>query len=270
MKKILTLICTLLCANVLFAQTRFWIGDFQYKVTNSASLEVSVYDASGSVTEAIIPDTVVYYGSTTYTVTSISSSAFSGCNNLHTVTIPKTIKSIGTSAFQNCNNLATLNFNAVNCEEFGSSYNDNYNPLKNCPITTINIGDSVQRIPSYFAYNLDSLTSITIPNNVTSIGSSSFSDCGNLTTLNFNAINCEVTYSNYLENCPITTINIGDSVQRIPNYFASNLDSLTSIDIPNSVTSIGSHAFDGCSSLTSVTIPNSVTSIGGYAFSRCI
>ena len=268
MKKIIFAICTLLCANVLLAQTTFWVGDFQYKVTNSASLEVSVYSAPSSVTEAIIPDTVVYYGSTTYTVTSISSSAFSSCNNLHTITIPKTIKSIGSSAFQNCNNLATLNFNAVNCEEFGSSY-DYYHPFKNCPITTINIGDSVQRIPNYFAYNLDSLTSITIPENVTTIGNSAFRDCDNLTTLNFNAINCEVTYSGYLENCPITTINIGDSVQRIPNYFASNLDSLTSVTIPNSVTSIGDNAFYYCSSLTSVTIPNSVTSIGNSSFSDC-
>ena len=269
MKRLLLLICSLLCANVLLAQSSFWVGDFLYQVTNSASLEVSVYDASGSVTEAIIPDTVVYYGSTTYTVTSISSSAFSGCNNLHTVTIPKTIKSIGSSAFQGCNNLTTLNFNAVNCEEFGSSYNDNYNPLKNCPITTINIGDSVQRIPSYFASNLDSLAFITIPENVTNIEDYAFRDCDNLTTLNFNAINCEVTYSDYLENCPITTINIGDSVQRIPNYFASNLDSLTSIDIPNSVTSIGNSAFYNCSSLTSIDIPNSVTSIGNSAFEDC-
>ena len=252
MKRLLLLICSLLCANVLLAQSSFWVGDFLYQVTNSASLEVSVYDASGSVTEAIIPDTVVYYGSTTYTVTSISSSAFSGCNNLHTVTIPKTIKSIGSSAFQGCNNLTTLNFNAVNCEEFGSSYNDNYNPLKNCPITTINIGDSVQRIPSYFASNLDSLAFITIPENVTNIEDYAFRDCDNLTTLNFNAINCEVTYSDYLENCPITTINIGDSVQRIPNYFASNLDSLTSIDIPNSVTSIGNSAFQNCNNLATL------------------
>ena len=102
MKRTLFFICTLLCANVLFAQTTFWVGDFQYKVTNSASLEVSVYSAPSSVTEAIIPDTVVYYGSTTYTVTSISSSAFSSCNNLHTITIPKTIKSIGSSAFVLC------------------------------------------------------------------------------------------------------------------------------------------------------------------------
>ncbi len=269
MKRTLLFICTLLCANVLMAQTRFWVEDFQYQVTNSASLEVSVYNASSSITDAIIPDTVVYYGSTTYTVTSIEASAFSNCNNLHTVTIPKTIKSIGSSAFQGCNNLTTLNFNAVNCEEFGNYYGDNYHPLKNCPITTINIGDSVQRIPSYFASNLDSLAFITIPENVTNIEDYAFRDCDNLTTLNFNAINCEVAYSSYLENCPITTINIGDSVQRLPNYFASNLDSLTSITIPNNVISIGNSAFSNCGNLTSITIPESVTTIGGSAFRYC-
>ena len=227
MKRLLLLICSLLCANVLLAQSSFWVGDFLYQVTNSASLEVSVYDASGSVTEAIIPDTVVYYGSTTYTVTSISSSAFSGCNNLHTVTIPKTIKSIGSSAFQGCNNLTTLNFNAVNCEEFGSSYNDNYNPLKNCPITTINIGDSVQRIPNYFASNLDSLTSIDIPNSVTSIGNSAFEDCSSLTLLN---IGSGVNHigQNAFKNCNFL-LNVNCSAVNPPTIFDN-----TSFPYPNS------------------------------------
>ena len=69
--------------------------------------------------------------------------------------------------------------------------------------------------------------------------------------------------------CPRVTINIGDSVQRIPQYFAYDCDDLTSIAIPNSVTSIGISAFKNCSSLTSVTIGNSVISIGVQAFYGC-
>ena len=175
MKKILTLICTLLCANVLMSQTRFWIDSLRYEITSTNPAKVEVHDANASITTANIPETVTYQG-TTYSVTSIGDDAFynplSNCSSLTSVTIPNSVTSIGNSAFEGC-----------------------------C-----------------------SLTSVTIPNSVTSIGNSAFNDC----------------------------------------------DSLTSVTIPNSVTSIGDAAFEGCSSLTSVTIPNSVTSIGNWAFNHCI
>ncbi|MEE0889117.1 MAG: hypothetical protein U0L57_02780, partial [Bacteroidales bacterium] len=66
MKKILTLICTLLCANVLLAQT-FTIGDLRYTVISTG---VDVRAADTTITIANIPETVTYQG-TTYSVTSI-------------------------------------------------------------------------------------------------------------------------------------------------------------------------------------------------------
>ena len=102
MKRLLFFICTLLCANVLFAQTTFWVGELQYKVMNTTTNQVEVYDASTSITTADIPTTVTYYGNTTYSVTSIRDYAFSNCSSLTSVTIPYSITSIGSSAFCNC------------------------------------------------------------------------------------------------------------------------------------------------------------------------
>jgi hypothetical protein len=92
----------------------------------------------------------------------------------------------------------------------------------------------------------DSLTSVTLPDSVTSIGRYAFIGCGNLTSITI----------------PNSVTSIGDGT-----FYSCNR--LNSITIPNSVTSIGDSAFSGCDSLTSVTIPNSVTSIGKYAFYSC-
>ena len=94
--------------------------------------------------------------------------------------------------------------------------------------------------------NCDDLTSVTIPNSITSIGNFAFSSCSGL-----------------------TSITIPNSVKSIGDNAFSSCTGLTSITIPNSVTSIGVEAFSICTSLTSITIPNSVTSIERYAFAEC-
>ncbi len=204
-------------------------------------------------------------------VTSIGNSAFYDCRGLTSVTIPTGVTSIGEQAFYGCSGLTTLNFNAIDCQGFEEYYNNGhyYYPFSGTSLTTVNIGDSVQRIPENFVRDCRGLTSVTIPNSVTSIGGFAFEYCSGLTTLNFNAINCQdFNYCPFI-GTSLTTVNIGDSVQRIPAYFVSGCSGLTSITIPNSVTSIGGSAFRGCSGLTSITIPNSVTSIGEEAFRNC-
>ena len=127
------------------------------------------------------------------------------------------------------------------------------------------------------------MTSVTIPNSVTSIGSGVFYDCSGLTSVNISDLEawCKINFGDYSAN-PLyyakklylngellIELVIPDSIKEIKNYAFWGCSSLTSIIIPNSVTSIGESAFYGCSGLTSVTIPNSVTSIGGRAFSGC-
>ena len=100
---------------------------------------------------------------------------------------------------------------------------------------------------SAFRY-CNSLTSVTIPDSVTSIGDSAFSNCDSL-----------------------TSVVIGDSVTSIGSYAFSSCDSLTSVTIPDSVTSIGERAFVSCDSLTSITVSANNTaykSIDGNLYSK--
>ena len=106
-------------------------------------------------------------------------------------------------------------------------------------------GESYE-IYKYAFYYCTSLTSVTIPDSVTSIGDSAFYYCISL-----------------------TSVTIPNSVTSIGNQAFYNCTSLTSVTIPDSVTSIGFVAFCNCASLTSVTIPDSVISIGNSAFYDC-
>ena len=206
MRRTLFFICTLLCANVLLAQTQFTIGDLTYGVISTNPPQAEVHDANLSITTANIPETVTY-NETTYSVTSIEEWAFYNCSSLTSVTIANSVISIGNDAFYNCSSLTyisignsltyigydafyncsslnTLNFNAINCNDFY-----NLSPFFDCPITTINIGDSVQRIPNRFAKELSSLTSVNIGNNVTSIGNKAFEGCSSLQNITCLATN---------------------------------------------------------------------------------
>ena len=108
-----------------------------------------------------------------------------------------------------------------------------------------------------------SLTSVDIPNRVTSIGNSAFEGCSALTS---------VTLPSVVLNSNITDLIWGKqrySVMSIGNSAFYGCSGLTSVMIPSSVTSIGSSAFEGCSGLTSVTISGSKTSIGSNVFKDC-
>ena len=143
------------------------------------------------------------------------------------------------------------------------------NAFKGCTgLTSITIPNSVTSIRSDAFEGCTGLTSITIPNSVTSIGSGAFSSCTRLTSVTIpNSV--EEIGSSAFSNCiSLTSITIPERVSSINDYTFGSCKNLTSITIPESVTSIGEGAFKGCTSLTSITIPESVTSIGRDAFEK--
>lgn len=120
-------------------------------------------------------------------VTVIESCAFLYCSALTSITIPNSVTRIGNGAFANCNNLESITLPFVGEEKDGTKNttigyifglnNDNSNvpkSLKNVVITNAStLGDSAFQ-------NCHTITSITLPKNLTSIGHFAFYDCPNL------------------------------------------------------------------------------------------
>ena len=221
-----------------------------------------------SLTSLIIPNSVKHIGhgaffachglkSLTFgnAVTKIGDYAFNHCYYLTSITIPNSVTSIGENAFDDCKGLTSVIWNAKNC----NSYNFGSN------ITTFTFGEEVESIPDSLCFGMNKLTSITIPNSVTSIGESAFDECTGLTSVMWNAKNC----NNYNFGSNITTFTFGKEVEFIPDSLCSGMNKLTSITIPNNVTNIGERAFYGCTSVTSILIPQKVNKIGSMAFAAC-
>ena len=196
------------------------------------------------------------------TVRTIPNYCCNGLNRLTSVEIPNSVTSIGYRAFSGCTGLTSINWNAENCQSISIAFVD-------CPIEKFAFGESVKVIPDGCCNGLNRLTSVEIPNSVTSIGSHAFGGCTGLTSINWNAENCQSISYNAFIDCPIEKFAFGESVKVIPDGCCGGMNRLTSIEIPNSVMSIGNAAFKGCSSLTSVEISNGVTSIGEAAFNGC-
>ncbi len=136
-------------------------------------------------------------------------------------------------------------------------------------ITTISIPESVTSIGSSAFSGCSSLTTISIPEGVTSIGDYAFSGCDKLTPHLLTYDNGTKCYGWVGDRDSCVNIVIPEGVTSIGSGAFSGCSSLTTISIPESVTSIGSSAFSGCSSLTSISIPEGVTSIGYDAFGGC-
>jgi len=162
-------------------------------------------------------------------VTSIGNYAFQDCTNLTSITIPDSVAEIGFYAFHETPWYENQPDGVVYAGKVAYKYKGDM-PLN----TSIKLLDGTKGIASHAFSNCTGLSSITIPNSVTSIGRSAFASTG------------------------ITSVTIPNSVTSILYETFKQCHSLTSITIPDSVTRIEKEAFAWCSRLTSVTFKGTI------------
>ena len=285
-----------------------------------------------------IPASVEHNG-TTYNVTEIAASAFYDCTWLTTIKVPNSITAIADNAFTNCLNLKTIiNLSGLTFEEGTTSHGNiayyaeeiiNYDEevgdyrfdIVNGIFTlTDYVGNDTELALPETYYGEEyavadgafsgntTMTSITIPSSVTSIGNEAFNGCTSLAelriedgektlTLGYNTYNETEDGKGLFADCPLQTLYLGRDLEyseeqchgysplmgketltdvtigEYVTYIRSSLicfsTNLTSLVIPGNVKSIGNHAFGACYNLTDLTIGEGVETLGKDIFNSC-
>ena len=183
-------------------------------------------------------------------VTEIGDSAFKGCTELTSITIPDGVIGIGNNAFSGCTSLETVTIPA-SVTYVGNSAFYGCTSLK-----SVTVPESVTYIGGYAFAECYSLKYADIPANVTGIGASPFYNCRSLENINTDEANKWYT--------TVDGVLYDKDKTELINYPAGKKDS--SYVIPEGIRTIREKAFYGCLNLCELTIPDSVTEIESGAF----
>lgn len=219
---------------------------------------VTITKYTGTESTVILPSTI-----NSWPVTKIGEDAFQDNTTITSVTIPDSVTEIGSNAFADCTNLTSVHYEGdwsnLTIQSGNPAVQDAANEqlfdfefiLNNTAVIVNNYrckGTAADvTIPSCYkgkpvtainnaAFPNSAVTSVTIPDSVTSIPDAAFVNCSQL-----------------------TNISIPNSVTYIGFSAFDGCASLKSITLPSSLRTIGNSAFAGCPSLMTVTYPGSKT-----------
>lgn len=200
------------------------------------TITASAFSKQSTFTELVIPGSV----------TSIGANAFEYCTSLKNVTIEAgSSLTIGNQAFQYCYALETFTVGSGHSYTLGQYAFRGCTSLKEMDLSDVDISAATP-LSTYIFYDCSSLTSVILPEGLTSLPNYMFQKCTSLTYV-------------YL---PSTLTTLGQ-------YAFNECTSLKEITLPDGATSLGGYMFMNCYSLEKVVLPSTVTSISVQAFQNC-
>lgn len=298
---------SVLSAN-LFAST---LIDGLYYDLDSQKRTATLTGYTSGLTNVKVPAQVTD-GGITYSVVTLSETAFTNCATLTTLSIPATVDSIAYGSFNGCTALKNLTFEDGDATlSIGYKYNsDGGVPVfSSCPLEKLYLGrnlifvkekswySSMESHPERYGYSpfykQQTLTDVTVGEKVTKLQDYLFYNLTGISVMNLPHV--KEIGSHTFDGCTkLTTLSLGDALERVGDYGFSGCSNLTNLSFPATVKSLGSYAFYNCGSITSTSFadgcqletigsacfsndialtafkcPKSVSFIGASAFERC-
>lgn len=230
----------LLCVVSIHAQEYYQLNySYDTEAMTAAVTGISISNADLFDGEVVIPATTVSEEST-YSVTSIGTTAFYNNSSILSVTIPASLKAIGRYAFFGCGGLRSLQ-----------------------------LAEGIESIGSCAFQDCVSLISVTLPTTVTQVGANAFQGCTSLAYVGLNDHNDAIGTAVFQGCTALTTLAIPTSWTLIPASMLYGCTGLRYITIPDGITMIDNNAFYNCANLATVSIPSSVITIGSGSFYGC-
>ena len=265
------------------------------QVVATETAEFSCYSVRNE-TEVVVADGAVEIGDLTFeggqftsvmipsSVTKIAATAFEGCNNIVSVSMPTRfrmstifpsrytkIESVGMpddetvvadSAYYGCSGLKSAVL-ADGVLTIGSG------AFRGCSsLEEINLPASVQSIGADAYYGCSNVVELNIPDGVTSIGNTAFKDCTELRKVSIPDSVTTIGNSAFAGCANVRTVSMPTRF-RMSTIFPSSYTAITAATMPEGTTKVADNAYYGCAALTSVALPNCVTAIGNNAFRAC-
>ncbi len=243
--------------------------------SNVTSIPKKAFYKCSSLKNVVLPSTEYTIGESAFELctslesislcntTTIETKAFYS-SGLKSISLSGSIETVKKNAFGNCKSLKSLYYDVPALSTFKDVFDETGSPA----IDTVTIGDNVTFIPSYFLYYFKNITSLTIPECVTSIGSYAFSR-SSIESIYISDSVSTIGESAFKYCSNLKTVRLSNNLKRIESNLFYDCTSLEEITIPDSVKTISEYAFYHCTSLKTITLGHNTTSYGRYAFYGC-
>lgn len=210
------------------------------------------FESCENLKKITIPDSVSYIGP----------KAFCKCKNLKSVTLPKNLLLINDGVFLNCLLLDEINIpcNLVIIEK---------NAFQYTALKELILPDSITDIGESAFSNMYNLKKVKLPKNLEVIKDETFKACKSLQVIKFPNNLKKIGNRAFKECYSLEKFNLPDSITNIDENAFSNMCNLKKVKLPCNLEELKGETFKECTSLISVQLPSNLKKIGSAAFSNC-